>query len=888
VIYTSGSTGMPKAVAVSHGSAVNLMAAMAKQLPFRRSETFLAVTPLSFDIAALELFLPWMLGARVAIASEEESRDGERLAALLDRIAASAMQATPMTWRILLTVSSVRRPHLLALCGGEALPRALASQLLACAGQVWNLYGPTEATIWATAARVQPGSDAPPLGRPLANYTGFVATGRCELAPIGVEGELYLGGVGLARGYLGDPAQTAARFVPDAFSAQAGARLYRTGDRAYLRSDGQFGFVGRRDNQVKRRGFRIELEEIEQALSELPSVRECAVLALDERDGDRPLVACCVMVEAEHGELSSLRHRLAQRLPEYMLPTHFVALPALTRTNSGKVDRRALLSLLPALGAGTAAPSEPLGPVAAQLAALWAETLGRTSIDPDEDFFASGRHSLLALRLVSRIRQELAGEITVRDLFTLRTVRELSSLLSLPIEQKEPAAPLLSESEDRSLSRAELRLWMEEQSGRHDSAHNVLGAYRLRGRLSASALAAAVDQLVLRHEALRTQFDSTSYQPERLVLPHVRLEVRWCSLDGLVEPHARVQALLRADAARAFDIARAPLVRVTCLGLSERETLVAFTVHHIVCDGWSIALMMREFGSFYADAVAGRPSLSPAPPSYRSYVAFERAWLASDGARRAQNAWFDALRAPRPVLELPVDHPRPARPSRGGSAFFGFGPALTASMEAWAAQRGVTLYMIVLAAVRVLVYRRTRQRDSIIGSPFAGRLDSRFERQVGLHVNTVALRNTIAERDSFEALVAREREVVLHAFEHQLYPFDLLLTQLGATWDRRRFPLLDVWVEMQNYVEPGALPALPELEITPLFLDTPFSMFDWEFTFFQLPGGLSFRVRYKRDFHEAATISRLGHELIELISRAVADGSAAVDEVAATLDRTSQ
>ena len=883
VIYTSGSTGVPKAVGVLHRSVVNLLHAMADRLPLGRLDTLVSVTTVTFDIAALEIFLPWMIGGRVVIASEDQARDGERLATLLREVGAAAMQATPMTWRLLLAACPEGFHGLLALCGGEALSRPLADSLFRAAAEVWNLYGPTETTIWSTAARVQPGAGAPPIGRPLANSTAHVADGALGLAPVGVEGELYLGGAGLARGYLGDPAQTAARFVPDPFSEQPGARLYRTGDRVFRESDGQLAFVGRRDNQVKRRGFRIELEEIERALASVPGISECAVAAFAEREGDRPIVAYYVAEQRTVVSPPAIRRALLERIPEYMVPSGFVELSDLPRTTSGKVDRGALATSKPQFPVAlhSTRPRRPTTSIEAQLAQIWADALGRPEIGTDDDFFELGGHSLLALRLVSRIRLELGSQLTVRELFTTRTVRNLAELLSNSTPGSTNLDPPPSEErDDHALSRAQLRLWIQEQSAEQRATYNTVGAFSLRGRLNSAALESAIDLLVARHEALRTRFDSDGYEPQRWVEPRANLRVEWRDLGALLGASKRAETLLLLEGQRAFDISRAPLLRVTCLRLSNDQFVVAFTVHHIVCDGWSIALLMREFGDLYEDALGGRPlSLGTPPASYGTFVSYERSWLSSPAAERALQAWLVALAAPRPVLDLVGDHPRPAKRGLGAAAFFEFGSALSTQVEAYCARQGLTVFTTLLSAVRVLLYRQTGQRETIIGSPFAGRLDPRFEPQVGLHVNTVPLRNELLQGATFDELTRSEQGVILHAFENQAYPFDLLLRKLEVTWDRRRFPLFDVWVELQNYGALGSLPTLTGLQVEPFIVEMPVSKFDLEFTFFQLQVGLCCRIRYKRDFHEASSIEAIGNALTKILARATAGAGETIEEL---------
>ncbi|HEX8202153.1 MAG TPA: amino acid adenylation domain-containing protein, partial [Isosphaeraceae bacterium] len=666
VIYTSGSTGTPKGVEVPHAALGNFLQAMRTLLGVTARDALLAVTTLSFDIAGLELFLPLIVGARVELVPREVAADGARLAARVDEPGVTFLQATPATWRLLLEGGWAGKPALTMLCGGEALPRALADRLLDKGAALWNLYGPTETTIWSSAARVEPGEGAVPIGRPIANTQLYVLDARLRPVPVGVTGELYIGGAGVARGYLRRPALTAERFVPDPFGKAAGARLYRTGDLARWRPDGSLDCLGRIDHQVKIRGFRVELGEIEAALLRHPAVRAAVVVAREDASGEQALVAYTVADPGAEIAAADLRRGLHEALPEYMVPSAFVALEALPLTPNGKVDRGAL----PPPGAARVEAEGPYvpprGPIEEALAGIWGELLGRDRIGVHENFFDLGGHSLTATQLLARLRDTFAVEPSLRDFLEGPTVaglarlveRELTAGAGLEVPPIEPVGrdgPLPA-------SFAQQRLWFLDQLEPGSAAYNIPVAVRLAGRLDVGALGRALAEVVRRHEALRTTFASEGGVPRQVIAPAQALALPVTDLTDLPESDRRAEALrrLRAEAARPFDLARGPLVRAGLFRLGEAEHVVAVTMHHIVSDGWSIGVLVREVAALYDAFRRGAPSPLPEPAlQYADYAAWQRRWLQGEVLQTQLDYWAGQL-AGVPALELPADRPRPS------------------------------------------------------------------------------------------------------------------------------------------------------------------------------------------------------------------------------------
>ncbi|NND35764.1 MAG: amino acid adenylation domain-containing protein, partial [Gammaproteobacteria bacterium] len=596
VIYTSGSTGLPKGVCISHAALANFIVSMTRTPGISPGDRLLAVTTLSFDIAALELMLPLTAGATVIIASTETAADGRALATMIDACEPSVMQATPSTWRMLLNAGWQGRQGMTILCGGEPLDRALARQLLSPRNELWNMYGPTETTIWSTCMRIADGDTPITVGRPIGNTRIHILDGQMRLAPIGVAGELCIGGEGLADGYHRRPELTDERFVVDPVAADGG-RLYRTGDRARWRRDGTLELLGRMDRQVKLRGFRIELGEIEAALTSVSGI-EAAVVVLDEvSPGDTRIVAYVVPEAPKEGvDTARLRDELRRGLPDYMVPSLTVAMPSVPLTPNGKVDRRALpWPDWSSLGAdGFVAPRDAIETAVAD---LFAEVLGRPAIGVHDSFFELGGHSLLATQLVARIRDAFAAELPLRALFDAPTVAGLAEFLrsddaealaralARPHHQLRPRAA--DRRHDVPASFVQQRMWFLDRLEPGNPVYNLVRSMRVSGELEVAPLEQAVAALVMRHETLRTTIVGVDGEAMQRIEDECRVPVVIESIDS----GAAIDTRLAAIARRPFDLATGPLVRVHVLQSGEREHVLVLIIHHIVADGWSMAVL---------------------------------------------------------------------------------------------------------------------------------------------------------------------------------------------------------------------------------------------------------------------------------------------------------
>jgi amino acid adenylation domain-containing protein/non-ribosomal peptide synthase protein (TIGR01720 family) len=870
VLYTSGSTGRPKGVGVPHRALVNFLGSMRRTPGFSPGERLLAVTSLSFDIAALEIFLPLTVGGCVELASREEAADGALLAARLRASGATVLQATPAAWRMLLDAGWTGDPGLRALCGGEAMPRDLAASLAACARELWNLYGPTETTVWSSAARVRPEEAGPvSIGRSIAETQIHLLDRQLRTVPLGAPGELWIGGAGLARGYLGRPDLTAERFLPNPFASEPGGRLYRTGDLARHLPGGRMEVLGRIDHQVKVRGFRIELGEIEAVLAALPGVREAVVVVW--ADGSDPRLVAYVTGEPTAEEL---RRSLRERLPESMVPAAFLTLPALPLTPNGKVDRKALPA--PEWQRAEEGWLAPRTPVEEVLAGIWAEVLGLERVGMADHFFELGGHSLLATRVMSRLRGALGVEVPLRDLFAAPRLADFAARVEAlrRTGTLTPAPPLLPVPREGHLplSFAQQRLWFLDQLAPGSPLYNMPGALRVEGPLDGAGLALCLGEIVRRHEALRTVFAAPEGAPVQVILPAGPFPLPVVDLSALPE-HAReamALSLIREEAARPFDLTRGPLLRGLLVRLAERDHAVALTLHHIAGDGWSLGLLVREIAALYPAFAARRPSPLPElPVQYADFAVWQHSWLRGEVLEREMAFWRQQLAGLPPLLELPTDRPRPAAQSFQGTARPVRLPAgLTRQAEALARREGATLFMVLLAGFQALLARYSGQDDLAVGSPVAGRNRVEIEGLIGFFANTLVLRGDLADSPTFGELLGRVRETSLAAWLHQDIPFEKLVEELAPERGLAHSPLFQAMLVLQN--APAGSLEIQDLCLRPVSVDAATSKFDLTLILEEHEGVLAGTVEYATDLFDAATIDRLAGHFERLLAAALA------------------
>ncbi|MEO0406589.1 MAG: amino acid adenylation domain-containing protein [Cyanobacteria bacterium P01_A01_bin.135] len=899
LIYTSGSTGTPKGVPIRHHSLTNLLTSMAQAPGMGSSDTLLAVTTPAFDIAALELLLPLTVGGTLVIASQEATRDPQQLTQQIERQDVTLMQATPATWRLLVESGWQGQPDLKLLCGGEALDIALAQELTG-RGELWNLYGPTETTIWSAALKIEPSTikdGIVPIGRAIANTSFHVLDEQNRPVPIGAAGELHIGGAGLSHGYWNRPDLTADRFIAipspmranDATPVRAFAQrgrspygrsplpiapfphsptLYKTGDRVRQREDGTLEYLGRLDHQIKLRGYRIELGEIEAALVQQPEVKQAVVVLRDEQ-----LVAY-IITEASAAELSTTERigRLRQRLPSYMVPARFVVLDALPLTPNGKVNRKALPDPEPT---GTAeGATAPATPTEELLAKIWSTVLSQSSISREDNFFELGGHSLLATRVVAQVRQAFSVELPLRTLFEQPVLSQMAiaidRLKASELAIADPIEPI-DRSGELPLSDAQQRQWVLAQLEPDSPFYNIPAAVNVSGELSVATLEQALNHLMQRHEVLRTAFKDAEGKAQLEICAEGEVSIPIVDLRGLdqSDQDKQVRQHLRAVAQTPFVLSQAPLLRLQILRLAVDEHVIMLCSHHIIADGWSMGLLVRELAQSYQALRSRQPvTLPPLPLQYVDYAA----WQQSQNQKQGLDYWRSQLQGAPPLLELPTDHSRPAvQTFEGGTYSFRLSSKQAQALEQLAQRQGVTLFMVLLAVFQVLLYRYSGATDLLIGTPIANRPRTELEGILGMFVNTLVLRTDLSDNPSFEVLLERAKGVALDAYAHQSVPFEQVVDALEVPRSWSHAPLFQVMLVLENASAEAI--ALPELEWQPLGLESGTAKFDLTLSMRQDGQGLTGQLEYRKDLFSADTIHRMaGHlrQLLRVVPEAIA------------------
>ncbi len=904
VIYTSGSTGRPKGVGVPHFALANHASACAVRYGLTSADRALQFTSISFDITSEEIFPTWLAGGAVVPRPSGLFPSFDELHGMIERYGITVANLPTAYWHewvseLLRTAGHPPKPLRTVVVGTEqALPERVAEWLEVAPEVAWiNGYASTEATV--TALTYEPGpADADalrraqrvPVGKPIANCRVYVLDAALEPVPAGVHGDVYIGGPNVSRGYLGWPDRTAASFIPDPFAAELGygpgQRLYRQGDRGRQLADGTVECLGRSDFQVKIRGFRIEPGEIEAALARHPAVRECIVLVHEDAPGSRRLVAYAALDRPATPE--GLKQFLRDSLPDSMVPSACVILDALPLNVNGKVDRRALSGLAPALealGMGGDADEAPRSPFEEVVAAIWAELLRCERVGLHQSFFDLGGHSLLAVQAISRLREALGVEIPLRTLFEEPTVAGLAAAVEHLRRSADGmvAPPIELVPRDRPLvcSFAQQRLWFLDQLLPGDPGYNLPVAVRFRGPLDLSALRHALGEIVRRHESLRTTFAAVSGgQPVQLVAPAPDLPpaLPRIDLEALTVPQAETEALARlvGESLRPFDLARGPLVRFKLFELAPDDRVLYFAIHHIISDGVSISVFLRELVTLYGAFSQGEPSPLPTlPVQYADYAGWQRSWLQGEVLARQVAYWSRQLSGAPAAIELPTDRPRPAvQRSRGTRQNFQLPSALVADLAALGRREQCTLFMALQAVLNTLLGRYSGQEDILVGWPIAGRNRPELEGLIGFLANILVLRTDLRGEPNFRRLLARVREASLGAYSHQELPFEQLVEELRPARDLSHNPIFQVFFVLHQ-AGAGA-PSLPEVSVSVPPIDNKTSRGDLLVSLSETPGGLAGMVEYNTDLFDAATMERFTVHFIHLLRAVLADTESAV------------
>jgi len=882
VLYTSGSTGRPKGAVISHRAIVNRLLWMQEALRLTPADRVLQKTPVSFDVSVWELFWPLMTGARLVVARPGGHRDNAYLAHLITGQGITVLHFVPSMLQLFVEEPGAGTCLTLrdVVSSGEALPAGLAQRFAARLGhaRLHNLYGPTEAavdvTFWVCeSGDSRDGRGSVPIGRPIANTRIRLLDPGLLPVPAGVPGELYIGGVNLARGYVDRPGLTAERFLPDPAGGAPGERLYRTGDLARWREDGAIEFLGRTDHQVKIRGFRIELGEIEAVLTAHAAVEQ-AVVDVRGTGAAQRLVAW-VTGEESPSLAAGLRAHLQALLPDYMVPTSIGFVEALPLSPNGKVDRRKLPDPGERLTGGHEA-AVPRTPLEQYLAGLWRDALDVESVGLHDSFFDLGGNSMTGAVLVNRLQREMGEVIRLIALFVAPTVAEMAAHLEREHREAvrrlwggEPAAAaagaaLIPRAERREgplpLSFAQQRLWFLDRLEPGSAAYNIPAAVRFGGPLAPAVLAATLSEVVRRHEVLRTSFHEVENQPAQIVAPPVEIALPVVDLSALPEGRREAEARRHVDAQSwwPFDLERPPLLRASLVRLAEADHIAIFTVHHIVSDGWSTGILVRELGILYRAFQEGKTSPLPELPiQYADFAAWQRHRREPEVLQGLVEHWRRRLSGAPPRLDLPGARPRPAALSpRGAARQRRFSASLLERLEALGRRESTTLFMTLLAPLKALLHAHSGVSDIVVGTDVTGRDRPETEGLIGFFVNQLPLRTDLSGDPTLLDLLRRVRETALAAYAHQELPFDHLVEALLVKRSLRHAPVFQVKLVLQNAGQESL--DLPDLTLQMVPLEAGTAQLDLHWSVTEVAGGgLWVRLTFSTDLYDALTVDRL-------------------------------
>uniref|UniRef100_UPI0038CD8F78 amino acid adenylation domain-containing protein n=1 Tax=Tumebacillus avium TaxID=1903704 RepID=UPI0038CD8F78 len=891
VIYTSGSTGAPKGVGIEHGNLLNYLDAVTEALELERGMSCATVSTLAADLGNTMVFPALCFGGTLHVIAQERIADPQLLAEYLEAHPVDCLKIVPAHLSALLTSGQNVLPLQRLVFGGEALCYELVEKVRQTAPdlQIFNHYGPTETTVGVLTNKIESGQHGAtvPLGRPLANVEVHLLDRSLQPVPIGVPGELYIGGAQVAREYLNRAELTQERFVSNPFGA---GRLYRTGDLARWLTDGKIEFLGRADDQVKVRGFRIEPGEIEAMLAQHPAVESAVVLAVSDSSGEIRLAAYVAAAESDLPDASVLLQDLQGKLPDYMVPSALIRLAQLPLTPNGKVDRRALPKPDFSKGGNGGEYLAPRSEAEGLIAGIWGEILQRELVGVHDNFFASGGHSLLATQVITRMRDVFGLDLPLRLLFEQPTVTGLARVVEDGLKSDAVLihTPIPKVPRDRPLplSFAQQRLWYLQQLEPTSTIYNMVYPARMQGQLDVSALQLAVDELVARHEAFRTVFDEVEGVGVQIIRPELHVPVTVTDLTGLPleARESEAERLIAEETATPFDLAQGPLLRTRLLKLAEDDHIFVFGTHHTVNDGWSRAVFTQELLALYSAFVQGEPSpLVPLPIGYADFAVWQRGWMQGEVLDAQLAYWRSKLGGDVPVLNLPTDHPRAAVPKyRGSHHAFQLSAELSAQVQKLSRREGATDFMTLLAAFQTVLYRYTGQDDLLIGSGVANRNRPDIEGLVGFFVNSLGLRTDLSGNPTFRELLGRVREVALGAFAHQDLPFEKLVEELQPDRDLTQSPLFRVVFVYQN--TPQASFELPGLTLTQMETEAGTSKFDITLFMAEKDGVFDAVLEYDADLYERETVERLAGHLQNVLGAVVAHPELTLDEVPILLE----
>ncbi len=898
IMYTSGSTGEPKAIVGCHKSLSHFMHWEVQEFGFDEQVKVSQFPPVTFDASLRDIFVPLITGGRVCIPEKEVKTNVKRLIEWLERTGVTLVHCVPSLFRLITKEFESTRggseilPDLkYILMAGEPLYGRDINRWMDATGErikLVNLYGASETTLIKSFHRIEKRPENPnaiiPVGKPISNTALLIVNGN-KLCEIGEAGEIYIKTPFMTKGYYRNPEMTKKSFVSNPLNPQEDDIVYKTGDLGRYAPDRSVEFIGRLDTQVKVNGIRIELGEIEKALINCKSIDQAVVLAHKNRENENTL-SCYYTEKAPIGTVA-LRAHLHQYLPDYMLPSFYVRLDEFPLNINGKIDKKALPKP-EELMYETIKYEPPANELEEKLAQIWGEVLDLRKIGVNSNFYEIGGHSLKATRIISKVLRELKREISLKDFFEHSTIRRLSTFLTTVESTTCPDIQPLKAQGCYDLSHAQRRLWVLDRMDEASTAYMMSGAFLFEGDLDVSLFLKVFELLVERHESLRTVFTTEEGVPKQQILKYVPglktfefsvidLRPRLAQKPGVMHgrQNTAVEELIREYAKQGartpFDLSRGPLIRIQLLPLSDHSHAALFHIHHIIGDAWSLDVLAKELVALYdAHLVGGYDPLSPLKIQYKDYAAWQNALLASERVKRHADYWHTKLSGEIPILDLPADFPRPHVQSyRGGVHRFVLGDEPTAGMATLAKAHDASLFMCLLAMVKIQLHLYTGQNDIIVGSPVASRNHPDLENQVGFYVNTLALRDAIHGNDSFTAALERVKRTTIEAYDHQLYPFDRLVDELNLSRDVSRAPLFDVMVVLQNDVFSER--SAKTFTITELDIELETSRFDLTFIFKETEKNIRVSINYNSDLFTLETIKRIGTHFEHLLKSVLAD-----------------
>ncbi|RDV12934.1 amino acid adenylation domain-containing protein, partial [Pontibacter diazotrophicus] len=856
VIYTSGSTGRPKGVLIEHKGVVNLVSQQTKEFTIKSDEKILQLSNYAFDASVEQIFLALCNGASLILVSKELLLNPDGLAQLLTKEGVTHMHATPS---YLQQMKAGKYGHLRrVIAGGEACPVSLASEWGAFT-RFYNEYGPTETTVTSTEYAYSSSFEGSvlPIGRPLANTPHYVLDKAGRLMPQGVAGELCIGGVQVARGYLNREELTKKKFVHDPFSQEAGASMYRTGDIVRWLADGNLEYLGRFDDQVKVRGYRIELGEVESVLSHCQGVKQAVVVAKEDVNGSKRLIG--YVVAAGEFDREALISQMKAKLPDYMVPSILIELKEIPLNSNGKIDKKAL----PEVDASETLTNSYVAPsneTEEKLAAIWQNLLQVERVGIEDNFFELGGHSLLATRLVSLVRKTLLSELQIKDVFSHPTIAALAKQVTSKKSSKLlPAIAAVPHSADDKLplSFSQERLWFIDQL-EGSSHYHLPAAFRLRGDLDVKSLSLSLRKIVQRHEVLRTVIRQDVGRAYQQVLEeewHLSYMDEVCFADA-----AEMRAFIQETVLHPFDLSQDFMLRAVLVRFSKQDHLLVVVLHHIASDGWSVPILVNELTRLYeAGGDSAVAELPPLDVQYSDFALWQRRYLQGEVLDEQLSYWKEKLEGVA-ALELPTDYARPTVQAKtGGKVSLQLERKVGEALETLSRKEGVTSFMSLLSVMKVLLYRYSGQEDICVGSPIAGRRQAEVEPLIGFFVNTLALRTHLSPELSFRSLLQEVKSTTLEAYAHQDVPFEKVVETVGVARDLSRTPLFQVMFTLQNTSTVSAL-KLGEVSLTEEELESATAKFDLSVTVSMTSEGIAITVEYCKDLFRASTVKRmLGH-----------------------------